>query len=347
MGLAIEESVLGSTKSNVPDKLYTLKNSNGMRIQVSELGAALVSVQAPGRDGNFGECVLGYESPTDWEENPFFIGVTVGRVANRIGGARFKLQANEYTLTANDGENQLHSGPNGLHSKRWSSESKIHDDAVEVIFSTSSPDGEDGFPGNLKARVSYRLTNHNELVLDYSATTDQPTPVNLTNHAYWNLAGGGLVMDHVVQLNADRYLELNENLIPTGNVVSVENSPMDLRNGRRLGMEENGGIVNYDNYWVASRPSDLGQLFGRVSHPPSGRVMEIYTTEPGAQFYNGNFLNGEKNNRNGEALVKYSGLCIETHGYPDAPNHPNFPSVILEPGRSYSQTTIHRFLTEN
>ncbi len=347
MGLTIEKSILGSTDSDLPDKLYTLKNSNGMAVQVAELGAALISVIAPDREGVFGECLLGYESPTDWENNPPFIGVTVGRVANRITGAAFTLQGKEYKLTANDGDNQLHSGPDGLHTKRWSSTSQVHDDAVEVVFSTTSADGEGGgFPGNLAVEVSYRLTNHNELILSYRTTTDKATPVSLTNHAYWNLAGSGLVLDHVVQLNADRYLELSDQLTPTGNITEVDNSPMDLRQGRRLGAEENDNIVDYDNYWIANKPSDLGTMFARVSHPQSGRVMEIYTTEPGAQFYNGNFLDGELTNRNGEPMVKYSGLCVETHGYPDAPNHPSFPGIILEPGTTYHQTTIHRFLTD-
>jgi aldose 1-epimerase len=331
---------------------YLLTNKQGMKVELINLGAAVTSVDVPDRDGNSANVTLGFAELDAYDKNAPYFGVICGRYANRIAKAKFSLDGLDYTLVANNGENHLHGGKVGYGRRIWSAQKLTPQAGARAVrFTYESPDGEEGYPGTLKAIVTYTLTDDNELKIEYTAQSDKPTVVNLTNHAYWNLAGAGsgTIDEHLLTVHADRYLPVDDGLIPTGELESVEGTPFDFRTPTAVGAryEEAGG--GYDLCYVVNppaSPSKAGKPLvpaARVSDPKSGRVMEVLTTEPGVQLYTGNFLEGTPETG---GFPKHAGLCLECQHYPDSPNRPEFPSTVLKPGEVYTQTTIYRFSVE-
>jgi aldose 1-epimerase len=341
----------GVTNDKTPVSVYTLTNKQGIEVRITNYGATIVSLRTPDRNGALGDIVLGFDSLDGYLQsgNPY-IGAAIGRYGNRIGHARFVLNGVEYRLTRNDGENSLHGGK-GFDKHVWDA----HPDGDNgLVLTYVSKDGEEGYPGNLKATVSYHLTDAGELRIDYAATTDKDTVVNLTNHSYFNLkgAGSGDVLGHVVELNADRYTPVDSGLIPTGELAPVAGTPFDFRKPTAIGARieaDNPQLKlakGYDHNWVLIRKGSGLSLAARVEEPTTGRVLEVSTTEPGIQFYTGNFLDGTlKGGKGGKVYGYRSGLCLETQHFPDSPNKPAFPTTVLKPAQSYQSTTVFRFLT--
>ena len=321
------------------NKVYTLKNEFGFEVSITNYGGAITSLKTPDRRGDFGEIVLSYGSLDDYVRNPRYFGALIGRHANRIAHGRFSLNGVEYQLTCNNGVNHLHGGF-GFDKRAWT----VEEDGNILHLKYFSKDGEEGYPGNVNAFVDYTLLD-NELRIDYRATTDRETIVNLTNHSYFNLRGSGTILDHELTLNADHFTPVSEDLIPTGEIKSVEGTPMDFRKGKAIGAEINNVAGGYDHNFVLNDWDGSLRLAARLYEPVSGRALEILTTEPGIQFYSGNFLDGTLIGKNGVAYEKYTGLCLEPQHFPDAPNHPNFPSTVLRPGEEYRHTSVYRFLS--
>ncbi len=325
--------------------LYTLNNSQGLRARIMTYGAIVVSLEVPDREGKVADITLGYDSLDGYLETTPYFGAVVGRYGNRIAKGRFTLDGMEYTLATNNGENHLHGGIKGFDKVVWTAEPVREDDAVGVKLSYLSPDGEEGYPGNLQSVVTYWITEANEFKVTYLAETDRVTPVNLTHHSYFNLAGQGTgdILGHELMLSADRYTPVDEGLIPTGELRAVASTPFDFTTphtvGERIAQVEGG----YDHNFVLNKDGDELTLAARVAEPSSGRVMEIFTTEPGIQFYAGNFLDGSITGKVGKVYHKHYGFCLETQHFPDSPNHAHFPSTILRPGEQYQSLTIHRF----
>lgn len=350
--MSANKESFGQTPDGKQIDLYTLVNTNGLTTKIINYGAILVSLEVPDRNGNFADIALGFDNLNDYIERNAFFGATVGRYANRIGGAKFTLDGIEYTLAMNNGPNSLHGGKKGFDKVVWRLEDiKEESDRTFVKLTYVSEDGEEGYPGNLACSVTYTLTSDNELRIEYEAETDKTTVVNLTNHSYFNLAGQGTgnILDHVVMLNADKYTVFDDTLIPTGEIRSVEGTPFDFTSptsiGARIGQVGNG----YDQNYVLSKGSareDSLILCARVLEPTSGRIMEIHTTEPGVQFYTGNFLDGTLTGKEGKVYKKHYGFCLETQHYPDSPNKPEFPSVVLKPGQKFASVTVHKFSTQ-
>jgi aldose 1-epimerase len=338
--------------------LFTLANAHGMELRAVSYGGIILSLQVPDREGRLGDVALGYDDLAGYlAETPYF-GAIIGRYGNRIGGASFPLDGEAYSLAANDGTNHLHGGRVGFDKVVWNTEPFENEEGVGVVFSRTSPDGEEGYPGNLSVQVTYTLTDRNELIFDYLATTDAATPVNLTQHTYFNLAGHGSgdVLGHHLLINASRYTPVDEGLIPTGELAPVEGTPFDFRTSHTIGeriesddiqMVRGGG---YDHNWILDR-EEAGEgeptLAVRVEEPTSGRLMAVYTTEPGVQFYSGNFLDGSITGKDGVVYTHRTGFCLETQHFPDSPNQPGFPSTILRPGEEYRSRTVYRFSTES
>jgi aldose 1-epimerase len=350
-GAVGKTSVTRAEYGHLPDgtvvEVYQLQNRNGLRAKVITYGALLTEMHVPDRTGRFGDVTLGFDNLQSYLDGHPYFGATVGRYANRIAQGKFTLDGRTYVLATNDGPNHLHGGVRGFDKVIWRAE-VLGGTGAAVRFTYTSPDGEEGYPGTLTAAVTYTLTEDNELRLDYLATTSQATVVNLTNHAYWNLAGTGNILDHVLQIAADRYTPVDDTLIPTGAIDPVRGTPMDFTRplpiGSRIRQLTNEPQGYDHNYVLDSRGGDLA-LAARVEEPTTGRVLEIYTTEPGIQFYSGNFLDGTLTGKGGVVYQQYDGFCLETQHFPDSPNRPNFPSVILRPGQVYTQTTIHKFST--
>jgi aldose 1-epimerase len=324
--------------------LYTLTNDKGVKARVTTYGAILVSLEVPDRNGRLGDIVLGYETLDGYVKNNPYFGAIVGRYGNRIAKGRFTLDGSTYKLATNNGENHLHGGLKGFDKVVWKAAEIKEARVVGVRFTYLSKDGEEGYPGNLAVTVDYKLNNDNELALSYEATTDKATPVNLTHHSYWNLAGAKTdVLSHELQLNADKYTPVDAGLIPTGALAPVKGTAMDftapMTIGSRIAKVEGG----YDHNYVLTREGTGLAPAARLSDPQSGRVMEIRTTEPGIQFYSGNFLDGTITGKDGIVYKKHFGLCLETQHFPDSPNHPNFPTTILKPGQTYKSLTVHKF----
>lgn len=324
--------------------LYTLSNPSGSSIQITNYGGIVTSINMPDKNGKIDDVVLGYDSLRGYLiESPYF-GAIVGRYANRIAGGKFKLDGKEYNLPTNDGPNTLHGGLIGFDKKIWKAEPFTNDSAAGLSLSYRSPDGEEGFPGNLDATVVYSLTKDNKFKIEYTATTDKATPINLSHHSYFNLAGtsGRNILDQVLYINADRYTVADSNLIPTGELRDVANTNMDFRKpmtiGSRIGLVDGG----YDHNYVLNNNGQYGKA-AELYDPKSGRVMEVFTTQPGLQFYSGNFLDGSIVGENGLVYQKHWGLCLEAQHFPDSPNHPDFPNTILRPGETYKQLTIYKF----
>jgi aldose 1-epimerase len=317
----------------------TIRGANGIEVSVIPYGGAITSLKTPDRHGKLVDIVLGYDTVDDYVRNPRYVGALIGRHANRIADGRFSLNGVEYQLPQNNGPNHLHGGFNGFDKRVW----KVRENGNTLHLSYFSKDGEENYPGNLEAFVDFTLRD-NELRLDYRATTDRDTIVNLTNHSYFNLRGEGTILDHELTLNADSFTPVDEELIPTGEIKPVAGTHMDFRNGKAIGAEIHLG--GYDHNFVLNDWDGSLKFAVRLYEPVTGRVLEILTTEPGMQFYSGNFLDGSLIGRNGVAYEKYTGLCLEPQHFPDAPNHPNFPSTVLRPGEEYHQTTIYRFLSD-
>lgn len=328
--------------------LFILENSNGLKAGIINYGATLVSLEVPDRNGDFDDITLGFDSLEDYLEDSPYFGSTVGRYANRIGGAVFTLEGKKYTLAANDGKNHLHGGLKGFDKVLWSAESKIGEDFVGIEFFYLSPDGEEGYPGNLSCRVTYKLTAGNELIINYQAETDKPTPVNLTHHSYFNLAGEGRgdILNHELMINADHITPVDKTLIPTGEIMAVENTPWDFTAPRKIGERISEVPGGYDHNYVLNKETKGVSLAAKVYEPGSGRVMEIHTTEPGLQFYSGNFLDGSITGKSGKKYHQHSGFCLEPQHFPDSPNKPQFTSTILKPGETYCSQTVFKFYTK-
>jgi aldose 1-epimerase len=331
-------------------EVYTLTNNHGVEVKITNFGGTIISLLAPDKNGNSGDVVLGFDNLDDYLAKSPYFGCLVGRYANRIGQATFSLNGVEYPLAANNGANHLHGGLKGFDKVVWQAEPLTDDQSVGLKLSYFSPDGEEGYPGNLTVTVVYTLTNTNALRLDYHATTDQTTVINLTNHAYFNLAGSGDILDHTMMINASATTPVSSALIPTGELAPLAGSPLDFSTSTRIGDRINqddeqltfaGG---YDHNYVLNAAGDLSILTARVIEPTTGRVMEVYTTKPGIQFYSGNFLT-PITGKGGQSYGKRCGFCLETQYYPDSPNQPNFPSAVLEPGETYQHTTIYQFST--
>jgi aldose 1-epimerase len=344
--MSINTESFGKTPEGQRVALYTLTNTNGIRARITNYGAILVSLEVPDKNGKLADITLGFDTLEGYiKEHPYF-GATVGRYANRIGGAKFKLNDVEYQLAANNGPNHLHGGIKGFDKVVWKAEDvTAESDRALVRLSYLSKDGEEGYPGNLACTVTYTLTKDDELKINYEAETDKTTILNLTNHSYWNLAGqgNGDILGHELTLNADKYTPVDEGLIPTGQIKSVKDSPMDftkpMKIGSRIAQVEGG----YDHNYVLNSGGGTLALCARVYEPTSGRVMEIHTIEPGVQFYTGNFLDGSITGKAGRVYNKNYGFCLETQHFPDSPNKPDFPSVVLKPGDKYITVTVHKF----
>lgn len=347
----IQQQPFGQTSAGVPVNVYTLTNDHGIQAKITNYGGIIVSLLAPDRDGNFGDVVLGFDDLASYLRGHPYFGSIVGRYGNRIAGGKFSLNGVEYRLAQNNGANHLHGGLAGFDKQVWRATAGASDGAAVLALSYLSRDGEEGYPGNLAMTVIYTLTNKNELHIDYLATTDKDTVLNLTNHTYFNLAGSGDILGHTVQLFADRFTPVDGMQIPTGELRSVEDTPFDFRQPTAIGariqaddeqLELGGG---YDHNFVVN--GDMGVLrpAARVIEPTMGRVLEVMTTEPGVQFYTGNFLDGTLTGKGGSVYAGRSGFCLETQHFPDSPNQPNFPSTGLKPGETFRSTTVFRFET--
>jgi aldose 1-epimerase len=340
-----------SSFGNMPDgaevDLYTLTNANGLSAKVTSYGAIITELHVPDRDGKSGDIVLGFDNLAQYLKGHPFFGATVGRVANRIAKGQFTLDGQTYALATNNGPNHLHGGLKGFDKKVWQAEPQS---GAAVKFTYVSSDGEEGYPGKLAVAVTMTLTDANELRLDYTATTDRPTPINLTNHSYFNLAGEGNVLAHELMLAADYHTPADSTLIPTGEIKAVRGTPMDFTTPQPIGSrfaQLRTNPVGYDDNYVLNGGGKALALAARAYESGSGRVMEIHTTQPGVQLYTANFLNGSLTGKRGVVYSQHCAFCLETQHFPDSVNQPKFPSVILRPGQTYRHTTIHRFSTQS
>jgi aldose 1-epimerase len=349
----LTKTAFGKTPDGQPIDLYTLTNSHGMQATITNYGGTVVSLLTPDRAGHMDDVVLGFDRLEGYLQPGPFFGAIIGRYGNRIGHAMFKLGDKEYRLAKNDGDNTLHGGTQGFDKRVWTALdlSKVGP-ALELKY--TSKDGEEGFPGNLSVTVIYMLTETNELWIEYAAATDRTTVVNLTNHSYFNLAGqgNGDILKHQIAINADRFTPVDAGLIPTGELQKVEGTPFDLRQATEIGAHINDDNEQlklgkgYDHNFVLNRRSgDALTRAARVTEPGSGRVMEVLTSEPGVQFYTGNFLDGTLHGKGGKVYGRRYGLCLETQHFPDSPNKPAFPTTELKPGQKYTSTTVYRFKT--
>jgi len=326
---------------------YTLTNKNGMVVRILNYGGTVTDIITPDKNGKMGDVVLGYDSLNGYLQtgNPYF-GCLVGRYGNRIANAKFTLDGKEYTLAVNNSPNTLHGGLKGFDKVIWTVKS-FNESGLSLSY--ISKDGEEGYPGNLSVDVTYSLSDDNGLKIEYAAVTDKPTPLNLTNHCYFNLSAGAdsTILDHELMLKAEKYTPVNKTLIPTGNIDNVKGTPMDFTISKKVGRDIAQVPGGYDHNWVFQKPENRFDLVASLYHQASGRYMEVRTTEPGIQFYSGNFLNSRlKNTRDGVKYVKHAGLCLETQHFPDSPNQPAFPNTILKPGETYQQITVYKFGTK-
>lgn len=339
----------GKTRTGEAVHIYTLTNRHGVEARITNFGAIVVSLKTPDRKGVLADIVLGHDTLESYVTNnsPHF-GAVVGRYGNRIGKARFQLGGVEYTLAKNNGENSLHGGTRGFDKVVWTPR-ELPDGRLELTY--LSKDGEEGYPGNLRSTVMYTLTDDNDLKIDYAASTDKDTVLNLTNHSYFNLRGAGDILSHRVTLNADRYTPVDAGLIPTGELRAVAGTPFDFRQPTAIGarIDQNDEQLKigkgYDHNWVLNRDGAGLKLAARVEETSSGRVLEVHTTEPGVQFYTGNFLDGSIKGKGGKVYGHRYGFCLETQHFPDSPNKPKFPSTVLRPGQQFQSSTVFRFRT--
>ena len=342
----VERADFGTMKDGTPIDIYTLTNTKGVVAKIITYGGIVTELHTPDRAGKMADIVLGFNTLEGYlGAHPYF-GAIIGRVGNRIAKGRFTLNGTTYKLAVNDGANHLHGGLKGFDKVVWKGEIVKADDGAALKLTYLSPDGEEGYPGNLTATVVYTLTTQNELRIDYTATTDKATPVNLTNHAYFNLAGGGDVLGHLLWLAADGYTATDADLIPTGGIRSVAGTPLAFTTPTPIGVrlsQLGGDPPGYDHNVVIRDGGQGLVLAARLADPASGRVMELSTTQPGIQLYTGNHLDGTIAGKGETVYRRHAGVCLETQGFPDAVNHPEFPGIILRPGQLYQQTTICRF----
>ncbi|MEG8946930.1 aldose epimerase family protein [Rosettibacter firmus] len=347
----IEKKLFGVLPSGEEVYMYTLKNKNGMEVKIINYGATIVSLTAPDKNGKYEDVVMGYDKLEDYINGSSYFGCIVGRYGNRINKGKFQLDGKEYQLTINDGENHLHGGTIGFNKVLWTAE-PIYSDTLQAIKLTYlSKDGEQGYPGNLNIEVTYSLTDDNELIIDYSATTDKPTIVNPTHHSYFNLSGSfeNTILDHELFIDADYITPVNNQLIPTGELMKVDGTPFDFKTFHKIGErinEQHEQLIfgkGYDHNWVLNNYNGKVRKVAELYEPTSGRLMEVLTDQPGMQFYSGNFLNETIKGKKGTVYNYRTGLCLETQFYPDSPNHKNFPSAVLKPGEKYTQRTIYHF----
>lgn len=345
----VEVARYGTTQEGAVIDVYTLTNQRGMVARVITFGALLTELHVPDRSGKLADIVLGFPQLSQYEGAHPYFGATIGRVGNRIAKGRFTLNGREYTLATNNGPNHLHGGLKGFDKRIWRAQPVPGSSGAAVRFTYVSRDGEEGYPGTLTASVTYTLTDRNELRLDYTATADQPTPVNLTHHSYFNLSGEGTgdILSHELLLFADRFTPVDDTLIPTGEILPVRGTVMDFTRstpiGSRIEQVPGPAPVGYDHNYVLNSPGGVLALAATVKDPASGRTMDVLTTEPGIQFYSGNFLDGTLVGKAGAAYRKHWGFCLETQHFPDSVNRPNFPPTVLQADRTYKSTTVYRF----
>ena len=352
--LTMDETPFGTLPTGEFVDLFTLRNAGGMEVRIMTYGATVVSLKVPDRNGDVGDVVLGFETLDGYlGQNPYF-GSIVGRYGNRIANGSFELDGERYTLARNNGPNHLHGGLKGFDKVNWASAATVREsDRVGVQLEYISADGEEGYPGELTVRVTYSLTVDNRLVVDYTATTTKATPVNLTQHSYFNLAGGGDILDHELRLAAGHFTPVDSTLIPTGEIRPVIGTPFDFLTGVAIGARIDNADQQlmygsgYDHNFVLDTESESDLMPAAVvREPTTGRILEVHTSEPGIQFYSGNFLDGSITGKGGQNYGRRSGFCLETQHFPDSPNHPDFPSTILRPGASYNSSTIFAFRAE-
>jgi aldose 1-epimerase len=345
----VVETHFGALESGEEVTLYTLTNARGMLVSVMSWGATIVSIKVPDRNGRFADVVLGFDSLSEYHRSQPYLGATIGRFGNRIGKARFTLDGKEYRLVANEGENQLHGGSRGFDKRLWTARRVASPAGATAEFDYVSEEGEEGYPGTLRASVTYTLSDADELRLDYRATTDRPTVVNLTNHSYFNLRGEGDVLGYRVLIKGERYTVIDSQLIPTGELRSVKGTPFDFTTPHTIGERINTRDPQlefgkgYDHNFVLNGPSGELRFAAWVNDPRSGRTMEVLTTQPGLQFYTGNMLSGSVTGRGGRVYGRHAGFCMEAQHFPDSPNQPGFASTTLRPGERYEATTVYRF----
>ncbi|HEY6802491.1 MAG TPA: aldose epimerase family protein [Pyrinomonadaceae bacterium] len=345
----ISSKPFGTTSEGTPVNLYTLANDQGFEVSITNYGGAITSIKAPDRNGNFADVVLGYDTLDEYVKNPRYFGCLIGRHGNRIALGRFTLNGETYQLAQNNGANHLHGGPHGFDKRVWSAHAEESGAEVVLQLSYLSKDGEENYPGDLLAKVNYALTPNNELRIEYLATTDKDTIVNLTNHSYFNLAGGGDILGHQLQINAGSFTPVTKDLIPTGEIREVRDTPMDFTAAKAIGADINtpydqlGFTGGYDHNFVLD--GSKMKLAAELFEPKSGRRLRVHTTEPGLQFYSGNFLDGSLKGKGGVVYEKYAGLCLETQHFPDTPNHENFPTTVLRVGQKYEHVTVFEFST--
>jgi aldose 1-epimerase len=345
----INQRPFGQMKDGTPVTLFTLRNNKGAEAGIINYGGLVIFLKVPDRNGHFDDVVLGYNNLADYIKDSPYFGAMIGRYGNRIAKGKFTLDGKEYTLAINNGPNALHGGLKGFDKVVWEPRVFATLDGPSLELRYTSKDGEEGYPGTLTVKATYTLAEDNALKLEYTATTDKDTVLNLTQHSYFNLAGKGDILNHQVMIPADKFTPVDSTLIPTGELKPVEGTPFDFRAptaiGARIGQDDEqlkfGG--GYDHNWVVNKPTGQLGLMGRVYEPTTGRVLEVFSTEPGLQFYTGNFLDGKLTGKGGWAYQFRNGFCMEAQHYPDSPNQPNFPSVVLKPGKEYRNTIIFKF----
>jgi aldose 1-epimerase len=347
----ISEEPFGKTPDGKPVQIYTLRNPGGIEARICTYGGIVVSLKAPDRNGRMQDVVLGYDNLAAYiKRNPYF-GALVGRFANRIANAKFTLDEKTYTLAANNGANALHGGLKGFDKVVWDSRSVIRAEGATLELTYFSKDGEEGYPGNMNVKAVYTVTKDNALRLDYTATTDKDTIINLSQHSYFNLAGGGDVLNHEVVINADKFTPVDSTQIPTGELRPVEGTPFDFRQPHKIGERIHDPdpqlqvSKGYDHNWVINKGTNDLMLVARVTEATSGRALEVLSTEPGLQLYTGNNLNGTITGKDGRVYQAYGAFCMEPQHFPDSPNQPKFPSTVLKPGKAFHSTIIYKFST--
>lgn len=361
---AVTHAPFGKTADGQAIEIYTLTNAHGVEVRAMTYGCVITSLRVPDRNGTMADVVLGYDTLDGYLKDSPYFGAVVGRYGNRIAKGQFTLDGTTYKLAINNGPNHLHGGNKGFDKVVWHAAPKTAANGVGVVFTRTSPDGEEGYPGNLQVTVSYTLTDNDALIIEYRAVTDKATPLNLTQHSYFNLAADdGDILGQVLTIDADRYTPVDETLIPTGELASVAGTPFDFRKATAIGARintNNPQLKNgngYDHNWVLSAPGpgqgraataagdgkNLVRHAVRVVEPKTGRTLDVSTTEPGVQFYSGNFLDGNIKGKGGRVYKNRSGFCLETQHYPDSPNHPSFPTTILKPGQEYASETVFAF----
>ncbi len=351
-GGSMNKEAFGNAPDGTPVFVYTLSNTHGMEAKIITFGGIVISLKVPDRNGKFDDVVLGFDTPPDYVKYHSYFGALIGRYGNRIARGKFMLDGKDHQLATNDGPNHLHGGRFGFDQKVWEADEAESEPGRALVLKYVSKDGEEGYPGTLAVKVRYAVTDSNELKIEYSAVTDKPTIVNLTQHSYFNLAGqgNGDILGHQLNIVADRFTPVDSTLIPTGELRPVEGTPMDFRIpvaiGVRINQKDEQLIrgIGYDHNWVLNKKDSTIALAASLYEPTSGRVMDVFTTEPGLQFYSGNFLDGSAIGKAAKVYNYRYGLCLETQHFPDSPNKPQFPSTVLRPGERYATTTVYHFL---